>query len=175
MSDPQLEMTFGTPKSSAADSPAKMSPWQVIVRAWLETNPGFGLSFIDLLARRGLRGLSLRTSLDSCPRTEDGIWEPSSGVWETWGMGGRTECWTLSGSESPNVADVCSLSDVLETEGVPHKYFLTPRACAGILDRAQRRGKSLPAILKMALTNVASRGSASPLSESPEKPEVDLT
>ena len=44
------------------------------------------------------------------------------------------------------------LSDILEEDADP-KYSLSSKACAGILNRAQRRGKELPEILKKALEN----------------------
>lgn len=37
---------------------------------------------------------------------------------------------------------------------VPQRYFLTPRACAGIIRRAQSRGKNLPPYLADALWSV---------------------
>ena len=55
-----------------------------------------------------------------------------------------------------NDASVCSLSDILETGDVPQRYFLTAKACAGILRRAEKRGKELPEALKSALVAVAS-------------------
>ena len=58
-------------------------------------------------------------------------------------------------SEWPNDAAVCSLWQVLETGAVPRKYFLSAKACAGILRRAERRGKALPTILRQALQAVA--------------------
>ena len=58
---------------------------------------------------------------------------------------------TLSTSEWPSDADVCFLSDVLETRDVPQRYFLSPTACQGILRRAASRGKELPSPLKEAL------------------------
>ncbi len=64
------------------------------------------------------------------------------------------ECWTLNISEWPNDADVCLLSQVLETASVPPRYFLSQTACAGILNRAERRGKQLPAMLEAALLSV---------------------
>ena len=99
----------------------------------------------------GLDGLSGKMSPAFCHRTEDGILEPSSGRWETWGMGSHTECWTLNGSESPNDAAVSSLSDILETGELPQRFFLSEKACAGILRRAERRGKTLPEALATAL------------------------
>lgn len=73
-------------------------------------------------------------------------------VAELWPDGGRHgECWTLSSSVWPSGASVCSLSSTLETGGVPRRYFLSARACAGIIRRAERRGKALPRELREAL------------------------
>ena len=47
-----------------------------------------------------------------------------------------------------------SLMDVLESD-VPQKYYLSPKACRGILRRAERRGKALPPLLHQALQQVA--------------------
>jgi hypothetical protein len=58
-------------------------------------------------------------------------------------------------SEWPNDAAVCSLSQVLETTSIPQRFFLSPRACAGILRRAEKRGKELPPALQTALLSVA--------------------
>lgn len=58
-------------------------------------------------------------------------------------------------SEWPNAAVVCSLSQVLETDSIPQRYFLSSMACAGILRRAAARGKTLPAPLQQALASVA--------------------
>jgi hypothetical protein len=70
-------------------------------------------------------------------------------------MGSPIEFWTLSGLESPSVVDVCSLSATLETGDVPPRYFLSAKACSGILRRAERRGKELPVPLRHALQAVA--------------------
>ena len=48
-----------------------------------------------------------------------------------------------------------TLSEVLETGPVPERYFLSQAACAGILRRAERRGKKLPAHLEAALRDVS--------------------
>ena len=57
---------------------------------------------------------------------------------------------TLNIGESPNVENVSLLSWILE-DNVPQKYFLSARACQGILTRASRRGKKLPDLLQTAL------------------------
>jgi hypothetical protein len=62
-------------------------------------------------------------------------------------------CLTLNTLEWPNDAVVFSLSQVLE-ENVDPKYCLSPRACSGVLRRAERRGKKLPAHLEEALRAV---------------------
>jgi len=66
-------------------------------------------------------------------------------------------CSTPNFSEWPNDAAVCSLWQVLETGAVPRKYFLSAKACEGILRRAEKRGKELPEVLKSALLAVVSR------------------
>jgi hypothetical protein len=43
------------------------------------------------------------------------------------------------------------LSDILETGDVPQRFFLSATACRGILRRAEKRGKTLPAALATAL------------------------
>ena len=57
---------------------------------------------------------------------------------------------TLNTGVSPRVARGSSLWQILE----PHpqrKYYLSRKACLGILRRARKRGKELPATLKLAL------------------------
>ena len=52
--------------------------------------------------------------------------------------------------ESPSEENASLLSQILED--YPHqKYFLSEKACLGILTRAERRGKELPPELKEAL------------------------
>lgn len=57
---------------------------------------------------------------------------------------------THSFGESPNAAVESHLSQILEVSPHP-KYYLSARACLGILNRASRRGKDLPEALKTAL------------------------
>ena len=57
---------------------------------------------------------------------------------------------TVNTGESPREERESTLSQILE-ENVPRKYYLTPKACLGILRRASIRGKVLPEILKKAL------------------------
>ena len=110
----------------------------------------------------GPSGWSGRTSPASCHLTAEGILAPSSGCWANSGMGSPTGFLTLSTSEhaaSPSLSHngdaVCSLSDILETGAVPQRFFLTAKACQGILRRAEKRGKDLPPALLRALQAVA--------------------
>jgi len=52
-------------------------------------------------------------------------------------------------------ASECLLSDTLEIGNLPQKYYLSPRACQGILRRAEKRGKKLPENLYQALLTVS--------------------
>ena len=113
------------------------------------------LPLVPLLQSIAPAGWYGRTSPVSCRATEGGILEPSSGCWGNSGMGSHTEFLTLSTLEFHSAADVCSLSDVLETGDVPQRYFLSATACRGILRRAEKRGKELPAALEQALRSVA--------------------
>ena len=79
-------------------------------------------------------------------------------------MGGPTASWTLNGAEwtgtsapSRSEGDVCSLSDVLETEPVPLRFSLSAKASRGILRRAEQKGKALPPMLQNALLAVANQ------------------
>ena len=58
--------------------------------------------------------------------------------------------WMLNTGVSPNDARESSLSQILQ-DAPPIKYYLTPKACLGILRRASERGKALPPKLGRAL------------------------
>ena len=64
------------------------------------------------------------------------------------------ECWTADFSTSPNNARESSLSAVLQSK-VSLKYFLSPKAAAGILRRAEKRRRTLPPRLETALKDLA--------------------
>lgn len=90
------------------------------------------LQFLDL--RRGADGAKPEQS----PET-GGLWLGDSLM--------------LNIGESPKEESVSLLSQILEVN-VPQKYYLSARACQGILTRASRRGKPLPDILRQALLDV---------------------
>lgn len=56
----------------------------------------------------------------------------------------------LNFGECPNVVEESGLWQILE-DNVPQRYYLSERACVGVLRRAERRGKELKPILKLAL------------------------
>ena len=74
----------------------------------------------------------------------------------SWEMGGALlgEYTMHSFGESPSVENVSLLSQILEENPHP-KYSLSEKACQGILNRANRRGKKLPEILEQALIRQA--------------------
>jgi hypothetical protein len=65
----------------------------------------------------------------------------------------------LNTGESPNAAVESTLSSILQVN-VPEKFYLSGRACEGILRRAERRGKELPEMLKEALLQMIERETA---------------
>ena len=81
--------------------------------------------------RGGADGAKPEQSLEA-----DGLW--------------RGDSWTVNISEWPSAESVSLLSSTLEVNA-PEKYYLSARACQGILTRASRRGKRLPDLLQTAL------------------------
>lgn len=148
---------------SSAGLPAKTSPSQDSEPGSTESADSSRSSSCASFSVPNLDGWYGRTSPVSCLRTEDGRLAPSSGGWLNAGMGSPGGCWTRSMSEwtdtlVPSHSDggVSSLSDVLEETGsVPGRFYLSQRACAGILRRAAKRGKALPPLLDAALRQVA--------------------
>jgi hypothetical protein len=131
-----------------SQSPDCEKDWKTHAETWHS-------SIAEFLTTFDRDGSSGKMSLVSCQVQEDGTLVPSSGRWLNSGMGSLIECWTLNGSEWPKDAAVCSLSDTLETGDLPQRFFLSPKACAGILRRAEKRGKSLPPALFQALQAVS--------------------
>jgi hypothetical protein len=60
----------------------------------------------------------------------------------------------LNTGEFPSAENASTLSQILQVN-VPEKYYLSPKACLGILRRASARGKELPILLKKALERQA--------------------
>jgi hypothetical protein len=146
---------------SLAEPPANPSPLPDFAEAWLTRAETSRSPILQSLIDIGPGGWFGRTSPASCHQTEDGILVPSSGAWANSGMGSPTECLTLStsewtGLEGLSLSDegVSSLSDILETGDLPQRYYLSAKACSGILRRAGKRGRSLPHSLATALALV---------------------
>ena len=100
--------------------------------------------------RRSVTSGGGRTILYLCLQTGSGFLPDVS--WETaQALPGVST--TLNTGECPSVARESTLSQILEVNA-PEKYFLSPKACAGILRRAERRGKELPTMLREALEEV---------------------
>lgn len=150
---------------SSAELPAKASASLDSERDWLIRVATSCSPILPLLSATLPAGWYGKTSPVSCHQTAEGILEPSSEGWQNSGMGSPTAFLTLSTSEwnhtlAPSLKDegVCSLSDILETGDVPQRYFLSAKACSGILRRAAKRGKGLPQPLLEALKAVAKAG-----------------
>lgn len=92
--------------------------------------------------------------------TKTDISMPECGKWAKSGMvqcGGYKslgDSSMLNIGECPNEENASFLSQVLDAV-VPSKYYLSPKACLGILRRAERRKKELPTELREALISVA--------------------
>ncbi len=137
------------------EPPAKHSASQDSGEEWMTSVVNSPLSLSDWLHAYARAGSSGKMSPVFCPAEEDGTLVPSSARWLNSGMGSPTECLTLNTSEWPSDAVVCSLSDTLETGVVPQRFFLSAKACEGILRRAAKRNKKLPPALEAALRQVA--------------------
>ena len=152
----QLSMfSSEAPRASPSRSPDFVRDWLTLA----ETSASPSLQSLTDIVPSGFSG---RMSPASCRVTEDGILVPSSGDWGSSGMGGVTGFsmrnmseWTAMSGPSRSDDGVCSLSDILETTAVPLRYYLSAKACRGILRRADRRGKELPPMLFRALFQVA--------------------
>ena len=104
----------------------------------------------------------------SSHRLGEEISTASSLHWGSSGMGSHGQCLTLNISESRNDAVGSSLSHILERGSLPPRFYLSPKACSGILRRAQRRGKELPPALKAALEATAAKAPPTSLAEDEE-------
>lgn len=85
-------------------------------------------------------------------RPKAGVRRAAQSVPKQWSNGPLS---TRNGSEWRSGAVACLLSQTLETGPVDSRFFLSPKACEGILRRAEKRGKKLPPALYEALTAVA--------------------
>ena len=107
-----------------------------------EMTSGLSSKQLSELKKKGSRCLRLKIT-DG--QNQMYFWE-TDGAW-------LTEFSMLNTGVSPSEERESTLSQILLAE-VPEKYYLSPKACAGILRRAERRGKELPPMLKEALMEV---------------------
>lgn len=141
--------------SSAEGSRARTSAWPDSDAVSAVSEADCSLSLLESWAKYGLDGSSSRMFPDCSAQTVEEIWELSSIRWLNSGMGGPTGHLTHDTSESPSEGVESTLSDILEAPPLPQRFYLSARACAGILRRAERRGKMLPPRLEQALRAMA--------------------
>ena len=94
--------------------------------------------------------LNLQNGLKQSQGQNRNLFGQTQGWLEGTGIVLRGESLTRNIGESLNVVVESSLSQILEAN-VPEKYYLSSRACQGILRRAEARGKKLPPLLDQAL------------------------
>jgi hypothetical protein len=133
----QLTLLSEEPPAKPSASPDCAKDWQTRVA----TSRLPSLPLLHDIAPAGWFG---RTSPASC-QMKQGRLVPCSEGWQNSGMGSPTGFLTLSTTEWPKDAAVCSLSDILEDAGsVPPQFYLSAKACAGILRRAARQRVAQP-------------------------------
>ena len=136
-----------------AVAPANRSASQEIERAWA-VNLVSCSNISELYERFARVGFCGRT----CPayyrrETTHSVYYSDS--WNNSGIVLHGECLTLNSSVWHSGASACFLSDILETGARVQPYCLSAKACAGILRRTEKNGKSLPEPLKSVLTALA--------------------
>lgn len=137
LADDEVSSTESAPACSSSSPESPMTLFATEDGCCLRTFPDFFPALADLEADETSRSYSRR-------------W-PTSGFTTSPG-----ECWTATTSECPSAGDAStSLQDVL-LETVPDRFYLSPRAAAGILRRAEKRARALPRPLHRALTELAS-------------------
>ena len=144
--------------SGQEDSPAKISAPQESEQGSQESAVHLPSHSSTLWSDTDLSGSCWRTFLASSVPTK-GLTSPDFSMkWSNSGIVSRGELWMLDTSESPNDAVESSLSQVLSPTA-PARYSLSAKAASGILRRANRRGKVLPAALQTALEAITTEQS----------------
>ncbi len=155
----QLTFSLEGPPASPSASPESEREWMTLVATW-------PLSFSRLLLDCAPDGSFSRTYRDCSQVIVDGISPKSYVPFLNTGMVHSGECSTLKTSECPSDAVESSLSAILETGDLQQRFFLSAKACAGILRRAKNRGRKLPDPLRLALEQVA-------MTREPAEPRAD--
>ena len=107
-----------------------------------------------------------------CLRTENGCRPERS--WETVMLLPGASSTLRRVGASHKDGNVYLLSSILQADA-PEKYCLSPKACQGILRRAQKRGKELPEVLRIALERQAARDEAQEASAQVRAAEAEAT
>lgn len=108
--------------------------WMMLVANSPFTSPGC----LSQVVRVGSSG---KTSPESFGLTVGVTSEDSFRAWGNAGMGSPTEFWTLDISEAPQDADVCLLSDILQTGNVPPQCYLTEHNIERMRSRLKKYSK----------------------------------
>jgi len=135
---------------SPDDEPDSTASEAVFSSSWRESSTLFDP---DLFSWKTFRGVNPRTLVG----TSESLlarWPNSGLVWPTgFSTAVSSECRSDEGGCSSSEP---SLTEILEPpQNVPARYSLSARAATGILRRAEKRGKRLPAHLATALVSVA--------------------
>ena len=142
------------PESLPEDFPAKTYPWLGNVLALMVNEAAYSGTLFDYWNKRKQNGSYLKTSLVYLPQTTGETLEQHSERWLNAGIVSDGVCLMLNTLAFPKEgAESLSLGVVLETQNILPKYYLSPKACEGILRRANNRGKVLPEMLEKALVN----------------------
>jgi hypothetical protein len=134
----------------AADFPVKTFLLQESDVDLLENGLDSGLSLSELSMMLNHDGWLSKTFQAFSVQTEEPTLPSYFTGWQDGGMVWGGEYLTLNTSDSPNAAEECLLSQVLERD-VPARYYLSKRACLGIIHRAEKAGNQIPAGLKAVL------------------------
>ena len=93
--------------------------------------------------------------LDTTTKIKNGALAGQTPEWsEAVAVKSLGEPWMPNIGESPSAEDASILSQILQA-GVQAKYYLSQKACLGILRRAAARSKKLPEVLRVALEKQA--------------------
>jgi len=153
--------------SSAADSLAKTYPWLAADEDSTENEADCSSSSHGSLSLFDPAGYSSRTFPVSSLATAVGTSESCLERWPTSGTAWLGGLSTHVSSECRSADGVCSssepsLTEILEPpQNVPAKYSLSAKAASGILRRAEKRGRTLPGHLAVALESVAGHSTPS--------------
>lgn len=155
-------MTSPKPKYGAQDFLAKTSRWR-------EQGRELGLKGKDLDSFTHslifLAGLFPHLSFSKTCQvfsilTKEEILASSYKRWPNSGMAWGGVCLTAVSSESPSRVKESTLLDVITTQDVPLRYFLSPNAAQGILRRVEIQGRRLFPPLWSALKELSAQPEA---------------